>query len=55
MQWLDQYAYRAEERIDADPTEEGLAGRVYRRLAARMIRSGTGGAVLFGTIGVEAK
>ncbi|GFZ50530.1 hypothetical protein JCM24511_08287 [Saitozyma sp. JCM 24511] len=54
MQWLDQYAYRAEERVDADPNEEGLAGRVYRRLADRMVRTGTGGAVLFGTIGVEA-
>lgn len=52
MQWLDRYAYRAEERIDGD-TE--LARRVYERLVRRLKEAGTGCVVLFGTIGVEAK
>lgn len=53
MQWLDAYAYRAEERLDADPT--GLAKRVYSRLAARLIEAGTGAALLFGTINEDTK
>jgi guanine deaminase len=52
MEWLDRYAYRAEERMDADPE---LAERVYRRLVRRMSREGTGAGVVFGTIGGVAK
>ncbi|WOO83345.1 Guanine deaminase [Vanrija pseudolonga] len=51
MSWLDKYAYAAEERVDADPA---LAHRVYTQLAKRLIQAGTGCAVAFGTIGVEA-
>ncbi|KAG6808106.1 hypothetical protein H0H92_005367 [Tricholoma furcatifolium] len=47
MQWLDAYAFRAEERIDGDPA---LARRVYTRLARRLLENGTGTVVLFGTI-----
>ena len=52
MEWLDRYAYRAEERIDQD---EELARRVYTTLVKRLVEVGTGCVVLFGTIGVEAK
>jgi len=51
MEWLDQYAFKAEERIDADPR---LAKQVYGRLAERLLESGTGAVVLFGTISEEA-
>ncbi|PFH53282.1 hypothetical protein AMATHDRAFT_137793 [Amanita thiersii Skay4041] len=51
MQWLDQYAFKAEERID---TDIALAWRVYRQLAKRLIEYGTGAVMLFGTINVEA-
>ncbi|KAJ7600835.1 hypothetical protein C8J56DRAFT_999896 [Mycena floridula] len=47
MQWLDEYAFKAEERMDADPF---LARRVYERLARRLIDIGTGAVLLFGTI-----
>ncbi|GLB45496.1 putative amidohydrolase family protein [Lyophyllum shimeji] len=47
MQWLDEYAFKAEERLDADPA---LARRVYTRLAQRLIENGTGTVLLFGTI-----
>ncbi|KAG6909227.1 hypothetical protein DXG01_001409 [Tephrocybe rancida] len=50
MQWLDEYAFRAEERIDGDAT---LARKVYEALAKRLVRSGTGAVCLFGTIGTE--
>lgn len=52
MQWLDQYAYHAEERIDADPA---LAQRVYSRLASHLLELGTGAVLLFGTINEAAK
>lgn len=52
MEWLDRYAYAAEERIDSD---EDLAGRVYDRLVERLGKVGTGCVVLFGTVGVAAK
>lgn len=52
MEWLDRYAYKAEERIDGDPD---LAGRVYRRLVRRLREVGTGCVVFFGTIGVGTK
>ncbi|WVR06629.1 hypothetical protein IAU60_003661 [Kwoniella sp. DSM 27419] len=51
MEWLEQYAYKAEERIDASPE---LAERVYGRLVQRLKENGTGCVSLFGTIGVEA-
>ncbi|KAF9457435.1 hypothetical protein BDZ94DRAFT_1285273 [Collybia nuda] len=50
MQWLDEYAYKAEERLDADA---GLARRVYTRLATRLVEKGTGTVLLFGTIKEE--
>jgi guanine deaminase len=52
MKWLDEYAFRAEEKLDADPD---LAVRVYRRLARRLIEGGTGAVSLFGTIKEETK
>ena len=52
MEWLNEYAFKAEEKLDADP---GLAERVYRRLARRLIESGTGAVSLFGTIKEETK
>lgn len=52
MQWLDEYAYKAEERLDADPV---LARKVYKRLAERLIENGTGAALMFGTIKEETK
>ncbi|KAK7690021.1 hypothetical protein QCA50_006665 [Cerrena zonata] len=47
MEWLNEYAFKAEERIDADPA---LARTVYTRLAQRLLEHGTGAVVLFGTI-----
>lgn len=52
MDWLGEYAYKAEERLDADPV---LARKVYSKLARRLIESGTGAALLFGTIKEETK
>jgi len=52
MEWLDQYAFKAEEKLDAD---SDLAERVYRRLARRLIENGTGAVSLFGTIEEETK
>ena len=52
MEWLDEYAFKAEEKLDAD---SDLAERVYRRLARRLIESGTGAVSLFGTIKEETK
>jgi guanine deaminase len=52
MQWLDQYALKAEHRIDADPT---LAHRLYTRLANRLKENGTGAVLLFGTIKEQTK
>ncbi|WVQ84964.1 hypothetical protein IAT38_007128 [Cryptococcus sp. DSM 104549] len=51
MEWLERYAYRAEERIDGDAA---LAERVYGRLVERLRDNGTGCVVFFGTIGVRA-
>ena len=52
MEWLNEYAFKAEERMDADPT---LARKVYERLAQRLIEHGTGAVLLFGTIKTETK
>jgi guanine deaminase len=52
MQWLDQYAYKAEEGLDADPD---LAEKCYARLAERLIEAGTGAVLAFGTIKAETK
>lgn len=52
MQWLDEYAYRAEEMLDADPS---LARMVYSRLAHRLVEYGTGAVLLFGTIKEQTK
>ncbi|KAI0061692.1 Metallo-dependent hydrolase [Artomyces pyxidatus] len=50
MEWLSGYAFKAEERLDADPE---LAKRVYERLAENLVANGTGAVLLFGTIGVD--
>ncbi|KAJ7176017.1 hypothetical protein C8R46DRAFT_77568 [Mycena filopes] len=50
MTWLNEYAFKAEERLDSDPA---LARRVYTRLARRLIHGGTGTVLLFGTIKEE--
>ncbi|KDQ62526.1 hypothetical protein JAAARDRAFT_170957 [Jaapia argillacea MUCL 33604] len=47
MTWLNEYAFKAEERLDNDPA---LARTVYERLAQRLLESGTGAVLLFGTI-----
>ncbi|TBU44458.1 Metallo-dependent hydrolase [Dichomitus squalens] len=50
MQWLDEYAFKAEERLDADAE---LAQNVYKKLAATLVENGTGAVLLFGTIKTE--
>lgn len=52
MEWLDNYAYKAEEGIDQNTR---LAAKVYHRLAQRLIEVGTGAVLLFGTIKTESK
>ena len=52
MKWLDEYAFKAEERMDAEPQ---LARKVYTRLAERLVEHGTGAVLLFGTIKTETK
>ncbi|KAM0750708.1 Metallo-dependent hydrolase [Meredithblackwellia eburnea MCA 4105] len=52
MEWLEHYTFKSESRIDADPS--GLGARVYEKLVARMIESGTTAASVFGTLTVEA-
>lgn len=52
MQWLDAYALKAEEQLDSD---HELAKRVYKKLARRLVKNGTGAVVLFGTIGEDTK
>ena len=52
MQWLQKYAFKAEERIDADPE---LARKTYIRLAKRLKEHGTGTVLLFGTIKERSK
>jgi guanine deaminase len=52
MQWLDEYAYKAEESLDEKPD---LARKVYHRLAQRLTEVGTGAVLLFGTIKTETK
>ena len=52
MQWLDEYAFKAEERLDADPN---LAERVYEKLAHKLIEHGTSAVLLFGTIKTDTK
>ncbi|KAJ6525295.1 hypothetical protein DFH09DRAFT_174831 [Mycena vulgaris] len=47
MEWLNEYAFKAEERLDGDAV---LARKVYTRLAQRLIHNGTGTILLFGTI-----
>lgn len=52
MEWLNEYAFKAEERLDRDPD---LARRVYTRLGERLAENGTGVVLLFGTIKEETK
>jgi guanine deaminase len=52
MQWLDEYAFKAEESIDSKPE---LAKSVYGRLAERLRDAGTGAVLLFGTINSTTK
>ncbi|KAH7105166.1 Metallo-dependent hydrolase [Auriculariales sp. MPI-PUGE-AT-0066] len=51
MQWLYEYAYKAEVQIDED---QALARLVYSRLAQRLIENGTSTALLFGTIKTQS-
>ncbi|KAJ3733350.1 hypothetical protein DFJ43DRAFT_1131390 [Lentinula guzmanii] len=50
LEWLNQYAFKAEEKLDCDPE---LARTVYRRLGQRLIKAGTGAVCLFGTLKEE--
>ncbi|EJD54470.1 Metallo-dependent hydrolase [Auricularia subglabra TFB-10046 SS5] len=50
MQWLGEYAYHAEEMLDSNPE---LARSVYTKLTQRLVKFGTGTALLFGTIKSE--
>ncbi|KAI8971162.1 Metallo-dependent hydrolase [Trametes punicea] len=50
MDWLNEYAFKAEETLDAHPE---LAEQVYRRLAYRLVEHGTGAVMLFGTIKMD--
>jgi guanine deaminase len=52
MEWLNEYAFKAEERLDEDLD---LARRVYKRLGERLVENGTGAVLLFGTIKPETK
>jgi guanine deaminase len=52
MEWLNEYAFKAEERLDED---SDLARRVYTRLGKRLVENGTGAVLLFGTIKPETK
>ena len=52
MEWLNEYAFKAEEGLDRDPD---LARRVYTRLGERLVENGTGAVLLFGTIKEETK
>lgn len=52
LEWLNQYAFKAEERLDSDPD---LAKKVYEKLGQRLKEHGTGAALLFGTIKPSTK
>lgn len=52
MEWLNEYAFKAEESLDQDAD---LARRVYTRLGERLVENGTGAVSLFGTIKEETK
>ncbi len=52
LEWLNQYAFEAEKRLDGDPA---LARKVYSRLARRLKENGTGAVLLFGTIKEQTK
>lgn len=52
MDWLNEYAFKAEESLDQDAD---LARRVYTRLGQRLVENGTGAVLLFGTIKEETK
>ncbi|WRT68094.1 uncharacterized protein IL334_005069 [Kwoniella shivajii] len=51
LEWLERYAYRAEERIDSD---EKLAEKVYEKLVGRLLDAGTGCVSFFGSIAVRS-
>ena len=52
LEWLNQYAFKAEERLDSDPE---LAKKVYEKLGERLKEHGTGAVLLFGTIKPSTK
>jgi guanine deaminase len=52
MEWLNEYAFKAEESLDQDVD---LARLVYTRLGERLVENGTGAVLLFGTIKEETK
>ncbi|KAL7420580.1 hypothetical protein Q5752_004531 [Cryptotrichosporon argae] len=51
LEWLERYAYAAEEAVDAS---EDTARKVYGTLVRRLKAAGTGCAVVFGTISVRS-
>ena len=52
MEWLNEDAFKAEEKLDAD---SDLAERVYRRLARPLVENGTGAVSFLGAIEEETK
>jgi guanine deaminase len=52
MQWLEKYAFKAEEDID---NNSQLARKVYTRLVNQLIENGTGAALMFGTLKEDSK
>lgn len=52
LDWLEKYAYQAEEKLDNNIE---LAEIVYKRLAQKLVEHGTGAVLMFGTIGLPTK
>ncbi|KAE9405658.1 Metallo-dependent hydrolase, partial [Gymnopus androsaceus JB14] len=52
LQWLHQYAFKAEASLDCNPS---LARKVYRQLGRRLIKAGTGAVCLFGTLDLKGE
>ncbi|WWC71075.1 uncharacterized protein I206_105028 [Kwoniella pini CBS 10737] len=51
IEWLNKYAYKAEERLDNDLN---LTEKVYEILIKKLLKNGTGFISAFGTIGIES-
>lgn len=52
LQWLHQYAFKAEASLDSNSS---LARKVYRRLGHRLVQAGTGAVCLFGTLDLKGE